>query len=122
MIKSIGQEELGEHDDANIPCNIFITAIDENDIEEVDENWGGDEESDGPAPSSWAKWKLHADNFMPRKGLADGVYTYVASTKEELMELVKEKVLPSYIIAVKAVTELSEGKRDSFHYWTEKDD
>jgi hypothetical protein len=119
MIKCIGENELTGHDDANIPCNLFIRELSAYDLEKLDEKW--DHEDDEP-PSKWAKWKLTGDNFMPRKGLWDGCIEYVASTREELSELVKEKILPSYKIAFDAVTAMSEGKRKSFYYWLEKDD
>jgi len=115
MIKSIGEEELSEHDDANITCNVFITKISENDHEELDEDW---DEEEGEPPSKWAKFQLTADVFMPRKGLHDGAYKYIASTRAELQELVREKILPSYEIGLQAVKDLADGKRTGFYYWT----
>lgn len=117
MIRSIGDEELNGHDDANIPCNIFISEIGEDYEDEVAEALV-DLELEGFEP----KWILTADIFMPRKGLADGPYRYVADTKEELYALVREHVLPSYKIALDAVTAMADGKRDSFYYWKEKHD
>ncbi len=112
MIQSTGEEEFGEHDSANIPCNIFITEIDWDDLREM-----------GLAENmpKWAKYQLTADIFMPRKGLYDTAYEYVADNKEELRALVRKHVLPSYQIALDAVTALTEGKRDTFYYWSKND-
>lgn len=113
MIKSI-DDEIGEHDSANIYCNIFITKIDEDEFEELDENW---DENEGEPPSKWAKYELTADIFMPRKGLYNGAAKYIASTREELQELVRERILPSYEIGLQAMKDLCDGKRGSFYYW-----
>lgn len=115
---SLGEEELSGCDDANIPCNIFITEVTEDDLEDL----MGELQGRDDVPEGWKpKWKLTADNFMPRKGLWDGANKYVADTKEELTDLVKEHVLPMYKIAFDAITAMSEGKRDSFYYWTKDD-
>lgn len=120
MIKNIGDNELEGHDDANIPCNLFITELSDDDLKEIDDKCAL--EDDEVPPSKWAKWQLTGDCFMPRKGLWDGCIVYVASTREELSQLVKEMILPSYKIALDAVTAMSEGKRKSFYYWLAKDD
>ena len=118
MIKSVGEETLDGHDPCTIPCNIFIREIRAYEFEELDARWRNRGE-EGDPPSVWAKWSLGADCFMPRKGLADGCHKYLASTKEEISALVREKILPSYKIAFDAVTAMSEGKRSNFYYWDE---
>lgn len=108
-IHSAGEVELEEHDDANIPCNLFISELDEEDAQSAK-----DEHELDFIP----KWELRFDLFMPRKGLMDSAGTYFAETREELQQLVKEKILPSYKIAFDAITAMAEGKRDDFYYWT----
>jgi hypothetical protein len=120
MIKCTGENVLDGHDDANIPCNLFIRELSDWDLEKLQEREA--DEEDGDPASKWAKWKLTGDCFMPRKGLWDGCIEYVASTREELSELVKTQILPSYKIAFDAVTAMSEGKRKSFYYWQKDDD
>lgn len=114
MIICIGENELGEHDGANIPCNIFISEIGEDDAEKVATAL---EDRDDLPDGFEAKWILTGDNFMPRKGLADSCIRYVSDSKEELHQLVKEKILPTYKIAFDAVTDMAEGRRESFYYW-----
>lgn len=116
MIQSIGEAEFGPHDSANIPCNIFIAEIDredEYDLQRLREH--------GVVGTEWT-WRLTADLFMPRKGKWSDAYEYVATSKEELNELVRKHVLPSYQIALDAVTAMSEGRRDTFYYWSPEHD
>jgi hypothetical protein len=120
MIRSTGEEPLENHDSANIVCNIFISKLSEEDLHDLDLRWDEEEwneEGDVEIPNKWARFVFTADVFMPRKGLHDGAYQYIASTREELQELVREKVLPSYEIGLQAVKDLADGKRTSFYYW-----
>lgn len=117
MIICIGDNELEKHDGANIPCNLFISEIDEDYEEEVA---AALEDREDIPEGFEAKWILTGDNFMPRKGLWDGCIRYVSDTKEELHQLVKEKILPTYKIAFDAVTDMAEGRRKSFYYWDPK--
>lgn len=119
MIKSVGECELEGHDDANIPVNIFITEIVDDDERYVPDP----EEEDEALRSFNPKWALSADLFMPGKNRSfEGGVKYLADTKEELHELVKEKILPTYKIAMEAITAIGEGARTSFYYWMETDD
>ncbi len=100
MIKFYGDGEITGLDDANIPVNLFTSKV---------------------KHKGKVKYRLSYDFFMPRKGMAEGGFL-LADTKEELQEFIKKNILPLYKIAFDAVTAISEGKRDSFYYWVEKDD
>jgi hypothetical protein len=84
--------------DANIPVNIFLNK-----------------EDDGT-------FSLVADNFMPRKNYAtDGAYHFQADTKEELVEIVKTKILPLYQNAINLLSKIIDGSGDQCYYWSKKD-
>lgn len=101
MIKEFGDVTTADFDSANIPINLFITKT---------------------KVKGKIKYKLTYELFMPRKGTYDGGSVVVADTREELQQLIQEKVLPLYKIAFDAVTALVGGTRDAFYYWVEKDD
>jgi len=82
--------------DANIPVDIWLTK-----------------ESEKHA------WQLTADNYMPRKGYLAGENTIKirATTREELAEIVREKIIPLYESALKQLNLIVEGKAKSLYYW-----
>lgn len=103
--ESIGEMELSDADDANIPVNIFITK-------------GEDEEDESEEEAKLGAWVLTADNFMPRRGMtSESVFKYRSDSPEELRALVGEFVLPFYKRAVELVEKMIAGKGDSFYYW-----
>lgn len=105
MIEQTGECEIDEADNANIPVNIFLREVEDD-----------DEEANGK------KWQLVADNFMPRKGRCSGsAYNVYADTKEELQELVKRHVLPLYQNAIRLLEGIINGTNDGLYYWTEKE-
>ena len=102
MIDNIGEMEMKDFDDANIPVNVFIEKLDDDD-EGYDEGF---------------RYILRADNFMPRKNAAsDGAVTVRSDNKEELQELVKKHVLPLYETAISMIKKIIDGSGDSFYYW-----
>jgi len=78
MIESHGELEIEDANDMNVPVNSFLT------YNETDK-----------------KWEWNASNFMPRKGwCTEDAYSIKADTKEELIALVQEKVVPLYEAAL----------------------
>jgi hypothetical protein len=92
--KDIGEIQIADADDANIPVNSFLTAP--------------DADSD--------KWRWTADNFMPRKGIAtEGRYSIEADSKEAVLEVVQKYVVPLYEAALHNLK--TEG---ACYYWERK--
>ncbi len=93
-MENIGESEITDFDDANVPVNIFIEKEDETDT-----------------------YLLTIDNFMPRKGCVNEGFVQIRGTKTKLHELVKIHILPHYKRALELVTKVAEGNADSFYYW-----
>ena len=94
MIKDNGTWKVSEVNEMNIPVNSFLHAPGE------DEEW----------PKSWV-WK--ADNYMPRKGyINQGVFELIADTREEIMEMVSQYVIPRYQMAIDEMK-----KNGGCYYW-----
>jgi len=56
---------------------------------------------------------------MPRKDTCAEAETIVADTRDEIAEIIRERVIPFYDRPLKLLAALVEGKRDSFYYWNE---
>lgn len=85
-------------DDANIPVSIFLSE---------------DEEEKGQK-----RWRLTADNYMPRKGrCGDSAYIATAPTREALQELIRTQILPLYEVAILNLNMLIAGTNDCLYYW-----
>jgi hypothetical protein len=79
-------------DDANVPVNIRISEP--------------DEDND--------KWVLSADNYMPRRArIAPEAYSVEADTREELVLLVQENIVPLYEAAL-----LNLRSESKLYYWS----
>lgn len=99
MITTTSELELDDMNDANIPVNIFVLNEDD-DGEPID------------------GWRLVADNFMPRKNVAtSGAYEFRAETREELVMIVKENILPLYMGAIRLLEGICNGTNDALYYW-----
>ncbi len=107
-LEEYGELEFSTADDANIPVSIFLSEI-----EDDDENENANH-----------KWKLTADNYMPRKGRAsDTAYEATAPTREALVEVIKKYILPLYQTAIANLNAMIEGTNGSLYYCSEpKDD
>lgn len=82
MIESIGEMELSEANELNIPINIFIAEP-------------------GDGVETHDKWELYANNYMPRKEYSCSLqYQYKGDSREELVELIKKYVVPLYETAL----------------------
>jgi hypothetical protein len=57
-------------------------------------------------------WSWTAINFMPRKERCGGCYRLEADTKEEILETVREHVLPLYQVATENIGAFGEN-----YYW-----
>jgi hypothetical protein len=78
--------------DANVPVNIRISEP--------------DEDND--------KWVLSADNYMPRRArIAPEAYSVEADTREELVLLVQESIVPLYEAAL-----LNLRSESKLYYWS----
>lgn len=96
MIKSVGEMSLTEANDMNVPVGIFIC-----------------EPEDGETA-----WTLMADNYWPRKSRVNPQqYEYHADTREELMALVQQYIVPLYECALSRLKTVGD-----LYYWNiEKD-
>lgn len=93
--KCIGEMDLSEANEMNVPINIFIHDQ-------------GDSDS--------GDWELTAYNYMPRKNYAaESMYHYTADSKEALLALVKKYIVPLYKTALKQLETNGE-----LYYWEEK--
>lgn len=80
---------------ANIPVNIWLT--------ENDEGNG---------------YLLTADNYMPRLTKVIGEeYREQSENREELVELIKNHIIPLYEVALSTLQNVCEGKEEGLYYW-----
>ena len=102
MIEEYGEMTFADFDEANIPVNIFFSQIDEDD-EEYENGF---------------RWRILAENFMPRKQTIVGYAAEALSdNKEELQELIKKYVVPLYESALRKLKGMVSGDCDNFYYW-----
>ncbi len=89
-------------DNANVPVNIWLSSVDEDDEEYL----------------NGFRFSLQAAIYCPRK---DAVYqnndVIYATTREELQDWLKEKVLPLYKFAVDRIESIINNKKDHLYYW-----
>lgn len=90
MLRDTGEMSIEAANDANVPVVIFL------------------HEPDRPN----GLWTWTAINFMPRKECCGGSYKLEADTKEEIMDVVRRKVLPLYEVAATNLRERGEN-----YYW-----
>lgn len=105
MIHDCGDVEITEVDAHNIPVDIWILPVGEN---------------DGPIPAEaeGMGWALYADDYMPRKSCnATNAYRVYADSREELAALVRDHVLPLYRNAIAKLEAMVDGSGDSLYYW-----
>lgn len=97
MVEETGEISFEEADDANIPVDIWL----EQDLETN-------------------KWKLWANNYMPRKARLSGEASYeaLADTREELEDIIKKKIIPLYEVALQKLQAICKRKADNLYYWT----
>lgn len=96
MIKSIGEMELSDANEMNIPVCVFLSAPEE----------------------SETAWTLTANNYMPRRNyIKEGAFEYHADSKDELMLLINRYVIPLYETAIKSLK--TNGK---LYFWEVQND
>jgi hypothetical protein len=87
VLEDMGDLQITDCDDANIPVNCFLSNEDGN-------------------------WVWTASNFMPRKGyVSEDGYKLLASTKEEILDLINKHVTPLYERALAKI------KTGELYYW-----
>lgn len=102
MIEDIGQIPFDAFDDANVPVDIWLTEIDE-DKESFAEGY---------------RYELKAGCYMPRRGrVEETALNIIASTREELAEIVKKHLLPLYETAVVKINKIISGEEEDLYYW-----
>jgi hypothetical protein len=106
----LGEISIDDADDSNIPVDIWLKKVKEEDDE-------GDREHAG-------MWRLTADNYMPRRGRLSGENSYKAFSKERetLVKLVHKHWLPLYKTAVEILTEMKPSETHDngtacLYYW-----
>ena len=102
MIEEKGERSFSEANDANIPVDVWLTET-END--ETGENAG--------------TWTLCAANYIPRRGeVTKDAYKAVSEKREELVELIRQHILPLYETAVKKLQAVCDGGAQDLYYWS----
>jgi hypothetical protein len=92
--ENLGENAIESANDANIPVDIWLKKIKED-----------DEEGDGKHAGMW---RLTANNYMPRKARLSGENSYkvIAKDRDVLVKLIHKYWLPLYQIAVEILTEM----------------
>jgi len=99
-VEDRGEIPFEESDGSNIPVNVWL--------QEEEDDFG----------NKTGKWQLLASNYMPRKGYAaDSAYDCVADTREELVKVVLEHVIPLYQAALSKLNALVIAETDNLYYW-----
>jgi hypothetical protein len=95
MVEEDSDRSFTDVDYDNVPVNIWLTE--ENGI-----------------------WTLIASNYMPRLDrVGQETYKATSSNKEELVEIIKKRIIPLYEIALKKLNAICEGKAEDLYYWKE---
>lgn len=93
---------LDEFDDANIPVDIWLHTLTEDDTEYTD----------------GFRYKLTASNYMPRKQrIEEEALSIISDNKEELQALIKEKIIPIYQKAIDVLNKMVDGTTNNLYYW-----
>lgn len=88
MLEDTGECSIADIDEMNIPINCFISE-------------------------AGIGWVFTANNFMPRKNRAtEGAYEITAKTREELVQMVNEKIVPLYEAALSNLKQFGQN-----YYW-----
>lgn len=115
IIKNCGEASFDSADDANIPVDIWLRPI-EKEYQRVEEIYG---EDDSPPVRFTPTWELKASNYMPRRAaVEEGEAFYaVADNREELIDIVKNTIIPIYKKALVKLERICEGTEDNLYYW-----
>jgi len=64
-------------------------------------------------------WVLSADNYMPRRGCLGGPdsYEFFSESRDELVEILKNKILPIYINALAKINAIIKDEEECLYYW-----
>lgn len=105
-ITELGDCSFSGAGDANIPVDLWLRPPGHEDTEDED----GDTDD---------KWVLTAGNYQPRKArvTAEGTFRAAADTREELVGLVQEHVVPLYETALTVLKQIVAGEADHLYYW-----
>lgn len=110
-ITELGECSFSEANQGNIPVDLWLRPPGHEDTEEEDE--------DGDLRD---KWVLVAANYLPRKACVgrEGTFRAAADTREELVGLIQEHVVPLYETALKVLKQMVAGEADNLYYWQEE--
>lgn len=105
-IYSTGELDFDYADDANIPVDIWLERLTEDDDSNLFE--------------AGYRYRLRASNYMPRKGrIAEAAYECYAAELAPLQQIIKEKILRIYGTAIETLTYLAySGKTGNLYYWS----
>lgn len=95
--ENLGEMDITEANDMNIPVCCFLT-----------------DPADSDAESS--EWEWTANNYMPRKNhISEGQYHIRAKSKAAILKLIAKHVAPLYETALKNLTTTGTN-----YYWSDK--
>ena len=101
MLEEKGSRAFRDADELNVPVSILL-------IENEDDETGVMDD----------RWRLIAANYMPLKGFVkEDLFDTVADNREELVEIIREHVIPLYQTALKKLQAICEGKTDCLLEW-----
>ena len=105
MQASLGELQFDDADNANIPVDIWLVPVTEDDSIPGGLNFE-------------PKFVLRAANYCPRKcNVYDSAYEVYADNREELVNLLNKHVIPLYKTALNILNEMADGTNDGLYYW-----
>jgi hypothetical protein len=105
------RDEIDGADSANVPVDIWLTKINPGDLAYKDHYEKG------------FRWSLRCSMYLPRKAMVWGeTIEHLATTREELVELLQKHVIPLYETALKGLNNIVAGKQESLYYWDAEED
>jgi len=112
VIHSVGDLDITDAGDANVPVDIWIHELEAECADELP--W-----TKRVGDAVHCKFCLAANNYMPRKASCEGELAYLvfADTREELVELIKEHIIPLYENALSILNEMCNGSKSYLYYW-----
>jgi hypothetical protein len=102
MLESRGGMEPSEFDGANVPVDIWMDELTEDD-ERYKEGF---------------RFQLRARNYMPRKGyVEENACDILSDNRKELEELIKSYFIPLYQTAFNKLHKIISGEANCLYYW-----
>jgi hypothetical protein len=116
MIENIGSMSFEDASTSNIPVDIWVSQI--------TDKWTKPHNGYGfqATPDQVGKYIVHADNYMPRRGMLGGedgfVYGAVVDTLDEVREIFEKYIIPLYETALAILKKMAGGNtKTPLYHW-----